>query len=507
MEMQNQIESSQIVDRRELLEYLYEDENFVKLFPMHFGNKTPEFHNEINQFLDTNPTYAVVIAPRGRAKSTGVTFKKVLKKVAYREERCIAIVSETASMAIKFLERLRYEFENNARFMEIYGLQLVRATQTELEIKVGDNEIITIICKGGAQQVRGLINKQGARPTLIILDDFEGEESRTSEATREAKKEVFFRSIMPAVDDFSSKIWVLGTVPHEDSLIWNLYNDDSGMWQKKFYAALDKFGKSIWEDKFPTNEVILQREQWAKQGKIDAWYCEFMNDPTPKTEQRFREEDLVFYDRKKVLQELHKYRVYSLADNQSSSTVKSDWDVVCTVAVRRERLVDGGVIDKWYILDMDYGKRELPEKIQSFFEAKRKYNVYALGIENTNFQRVYVQETKRAMETKPYAEKFIVEGVGTGGVPKTDRIMGILQYFKSGVVHVPNDLPTWYVEHFLPEMRNFNPHKDNSHDDGLDALAMLPYMLDEYGYNSYSYEMSRELEDIDLSKMKNPLVF
>ena len=233
-----------------------------------------------------------------------------------------------------------------------------------------------------------------------------------------------------------------------------------------------------------------------------------MNDPSPKTEQKFREEDIIFYDRKKVLDELHKYKVFTLVDSQASSTKKSDWDVVVTVAVKRDHVDGGGVIDRWYILEMDYGKRELPEKLNSFFSAKRQYNTYAFGIEDVGFQKIIVQETKRALETKPYSEQFIVKGITTGGVPKPDRIMGLLKYFRNGIIHIPNDMPTWYVEHFLPEMRHYHPTKENKHDDGLDALAMLPVMLDEFGYNSYSYKVNHGFDEIDIESLKkNPLIF
>ena len=92
--------------KKRLIKELSDIHNFKKLFPDQFEQKSPKFHDEINEFLFKEYRQCAVGAPRGRGKTTGITFLQTLYRIAYRLENYIIVLSETTDKASKFIKNI-----------------------------------------------------------------------------------------------------------------------------------------------------------------------------------------------------------------------------------------------------------------------------------------------------------------------------------------------------------------------------------------------------------------
>jgi len=170
----------------------------------------------------------------------------------------------------------------------------------ELEL-VDENGIpfCFIQAKGSGSQVRGL-NWRGHRPTIFIVDDLEDKDEVKNEMIRKKQKEWFFSDLMGAMDnaDYSeSRLIVIGTVVHQDSLLANLLEERKEMdssemelteeeieileTREKFYsirleACNDKY-ESMWPEYMSTARIRAKAAAYRWRGELSLFFMEFRN--------------------------------------------------------------------------------------------------------------------------------------------------------------------------------------------------------------------------------------
>jgi len=131
-------------------------------FSSHFYKPFAPFHQELHEMSDQE-RFLAIAAPRGHAKSTGFTFLKPMKGVAYRLNKFILIVSDTYEQACLFLEDVINEFEKNTTFTRFYNLEITKKRDDRIVI----NDECMIRAMGAGQKFRGLKFRH-YRPDLII---------------------------------------------------------------------------------------------------------------------------------------------------------------------------------------------------------------------------------------------------------------------------------------------------------------------------------------------------
>ena len=218
--------SSMLQSHESLLKQLYDINEFRKLFPQRFSDAPAEFHKEMNDLLCKDPKRVAYAAPRGFGKTTGVTFLQLLWRIAYRKEHFIVMLTNRSDLSKKFIAQLREQLEHNDDYVTLYELELIKATAEELRIKYADGTYCTIISLGGGQDPRGLLSFDGYRPSLVVLDDYEGQKARASELVRDTQYDNFVSGIVPGIDPKDGKIWIIGTIVHELSLLNLMLTDD-----------------------------------------------------------------------------------------------------------------------------------------------------------------------------------------------------------------------------------------------------------------------------------------
>lgn len=228
-------------------------------FPEHAFTKSSSFHREICDILiemsDKRGRNLAVAAPRGHAKSTIVAFFYAVWSICYSKENYLLLVSATERQAKDRLADIMSALENNEQLMEDFpevcrvgqGLDKYKWTQQEIETK---NDI-KVEALGSDQESRGFKYKQ-YRPTLIILDDIDGEKNTYSLEARNKLLKWFKGAMRYAGSPKRTNMVAIGTLLHPESLLGRfLKKNEFQNWnEKRTYKAVMEFSKrdDLWDE-------------------------------------------------------------------------------------------------------------------------------------------------------------------------------------------------------------------------------------------------------------------
>lgn len=267
--------------------------------------ETPQFHKHMYKLLaDTSKRYVAIIAPRGHAKSTLSSLTVPLHRLLYGREKNILIISETEDQAKDHLSSLKSELEQNELIRSYFPkLHFTKWTEEKIIVQGGPFNIdCQIVVKGSKQKIRGHKYKN-QRPTLIIMDDVEGEDNMTNEDVRNDLKRRIDAAIIPALDPQIGRLFMIGTIVHYDSYLNEIYTSadrpnqsvgTAGDWYYVFYKAIENYGtkqeKALWPEWQPLKRLHSERIRMAKNGREYIWWQEYMNEPTAGSSQLFKPE-------------------------------------------------------------------------------------------------------------------------------------------------------------------------------------------------------------------------
>ena len=116
---------------------------------------TPGFHEECWQLCTSKERWVAIAAPRGHAKTSGVTVAYGLSTLLFRERKFMLLVSDTESQAAMFLAQFKEHLTENQPLIELFGLKrdekgIVKFptdTQTDIVVEFEDGHKFRIIDK------------------------------------------------------------------------------------------------------------------------------------------------------------------------------------------------------------------------------------------------------------------------------------------------------------------------------------------------------------------------
>lgn len=518
--MSNNIHSANtdlIKTRRELLS---EFTKFRQYYFPHYNNlKDSSFHKDIsfmlNELSSKRGSKLAIAAPRGSAKSTLVTLQYVIFCVCYKIEKFIVIISSTSDQAQGFLSNVKQELESNQRLMKDFpsacetGAKPLppRWTQKEILTKNG----IKVIALGGGQQIRGRRNKEH-RPSLIVLDDIEGDISAQSPENYYKLQDWLEKSVLKSGTSNTNIIFV-GTIHHYDSLLakftspdmyhgWKkmIYRsiiswaDNIGLWEqwtnifcnkaefngesgviaaKSFYdqnsEEMLKGSVILWPDSKSYYDLMVLREE---EGHI-SFDSEMQNEPVNPRDCMFNQEDVHYWDDNfdtdvGLIEHLKKgsryIKIFAACDpSLGRNNKRGDYSaIICLVYDVRNNTA--------YILDADLEKRTPDKTIEDIIvlHDKRKFDYF--GFENNGFQSVMADEiTRRVTKQNKHINLEKIEN-------KTDklaRIESLQPLIKNGLIQFSKK------HRILLEQLKYFPK--GRHEDGLDALQMAYDLCQQKG--------------------------
>lgn len=208
-----------------------------KYLPVHASLPPCEMHRwlsrELALAIDRRGARIAVTSPRGTAKSTWVSVIYVLWCVVHHAEPFIVIASDSSEQSASMLSIVKYELENNRALATDYPEACGEGPKWT-EKRVTTRNGIQIRAIGAGSRVRGLRAREN-RPSLIVIDDPEGDLSQYSSALREKVWSWFSKSI-EKLGSPTTNIVVIGTLIHEECLVGRLAKQPG--WVHKLYRSV-----------------------------------------------------------------------------------------------------------------------------------------------------------------------------------------------------------------------------------------------------------------------------
>lgn len=398
-------------------------EGFVDIYLHHLSsNKRPQFHKEIMANIEKigldkekSDTRQLYIAPRGFAKSTLCSRFFPLWLALYGYKNDVFLISATISIAKENLRIIRMELENNEKLVQDFGI-MKSDKWTEEQLVLSNGSIIR--AKGQGFQIRGF------RPDVIICDDLEDESVIYSKEQRDKLEVWFFRTLIPTLKPDQHLIYI-GTKLHQFALIAKLEEHEE--FKSHLYKALVD-DKSIWEDAWPTEELLKRKKQ-----SLYAFEAEYQNNPLSLEEQPIKVHHL---DGVKVSGQI--VESCMAIDPAVSEKETSDYRAIQIMGKTEE-----GEFRELLTVRGRWGIDEMVDKIiDTYVEYKNKWNILRVLVEEVAFQKVMRGLLiKKAREKDIYMPITSTElGVGANKRPKDKltRLMQVVHLFEGRLVEIVN---------------------------------------------------------------------
>jgi predicted phage terminase large subunit-like protein len=413
------------------------------------------YHHQWSDILLYGTRHAAIEAFRESAKTQIVIRANLLHALAFPHPKrgYIVIICATGRTAAKKLLEVSREMHATPK-IGLTVSHVVEDSGNALEVHYQDGAAVRMEAYGKGAAVRGL--SWGAkRPDLIIIDDPQDPEDARSETVTETDWDWFLSDVYFLGQE--SRIFLIGNNLGERCIIERVIGnaDDLGFDIERI-PIMDEEERPAWPARHTTVEILKEREDFAKLGKINIWYREKMCKSIAPDSQMFKADDFRYYEPEKL--KTGGMSIYMTVDPAASTAESADRTAICVVGVNA-----GG---HWFVLD-SWAERKRPiDCIDAIFRLCAKWRPLIVGIEAVAYQAALLDFLSKEMPARNLF--FRIEPL-KAAKKKELRIETALQpRFAVHSLWFPALTP--WVSGIEEELLAF-PH--GLHDDRIDALSYV----------------------------------
>lgn len=435
----------------------------VYYFSHYFKYPLADYHYDMEQDLHDlikgNIRECAWIMYRESAKTT---FAKlfIIWLVAYKKKKYINVDAFDKENAERILFDVAYEMTNNKRLIADFGALFSKKRGIE-EIK--QNRINNFVTENGIrveahstqESVRGRIHLE-QRPDFLVLDDFETNKTKDSEAYTKQVREHISEAMAGMSPDGS--ILYLGNYISEYGNIQHLIDrakHDNGLRIRNVPVIIN--GEPAWKAKYAmtdeeakaTGKVSIEDKKRQLGSQVFSY--EMMNQPIDDSIAEFKRE----YEQSISFEEVMRMntRRFITVDTAVSKADSADFTGVTVNYVNNE--------NKWHVKSfrVKYNPKEL---IEFLFSIWRSVSPESIGIERT----IYLQAIKPFLDDEMRLRNtyMLITELQHNQTAKETRIRGLIPRWESRSIYfIENE-----CNDLKEEMRTF---PRGIHDDVLDSLA------------------------------------
>jgi predicted phage terminase large subunit-like protein len=449
------------------------------------ATETPDFHKEAWELCTSKFPLVAISAPRGHAKTTGITVSYGLATLLFRERKFMVLVSDTEAQATMFLGFFKEHLQDNPALIELFGLKrnqegkvvFLKDTETDIIVEMDDGHKFRVMAKGAEQKLRGMI-WNGTRPDIILCDDMENDELVMNKDRREKMRRWFYSALLPSRSSHGI-VRCVGTILHMDSLLerlmpkpwdrWSVREElklssqtwVSGGWRSvKYKAHNEDFSKILWPTRWTKQKLQQERENYVAQGLPDAYSQEYLNIPIDESVSYFKRADFLPMGDEHKLLTLHKYITVDLAISEDE---RADYSVFLVAGVDEYK--------RLYILDIIRERMDAQQIVETLIALNRSWKPELVGIEEMQISKAIGPYLREAMYAS--GEFLNLVPLKHQGKDKISRARSIQARLRAKSI-LCNKEGAWY-QTFEDECTRF---PRDTHDDQVDAFAYLGMMLD-----------------------------
>ena len=300
-------------------------------------------------------------------------------------------VGDTMENGVKNL-RNNMEFRyNNSSFLQKY-VPHARFTDVEWEFKNIEGKSLSFKGFGASTGVRGF-KQYGVRPQIAILDDLMSDKSAESKTIINDIEHIIYKAVRQALHPQKRKVIWIGTPFNKKDPLYKAAGTKS--WTTKVYPICQKFPcikkdfVGAWEDRFSYETVKAEYDLLKETGKIDAFNQELMLRILSDDDRLVLNEDIVWYKRNEVLNNLSDYNIYMTTDFATSEKEKADFSVISVWAL--------DYTGKFHWIDGIVKRQDMSLNVNDVFRFVKLYKPLSVGVEISGQQRGFVSWLKREM--------------------------------------------------------------------------------------------------------------
>lgn len=259
------------------------------VFAHRHPDPTPEFHNRVIDLWSEPNRKTLTVAFRGAAKST-LSEEDVALDVLTESEIYTLLIGSSYERACERLESVRHEIETNEIVLGLYGDQKGPTwTENELVLKNGHK----IQAFGRGQSLRGAKHHHH-RPSRILADDLEDDETIDSEEVRRKMMRWIMGAVRPMLSGDRGSFDIIGSEIHTDGLIARLRKT---LTWKSLVIPLRVVNpdtgdaESAWPGRFSLKWITDTEEEYARVGNSEEFEREYLcNPPELSSAKLYRQE-------------------------------------------------------------------------------------------------------------------------------------------------------------------------------------------------------------------------
>ena len=456
--------------------------SFIKLVNGEMGeeNKSPLFHYEI---LDTIYKHknVLVVSFRGSAKTT-ITGEYMVLYLAtfgqlegFGDVSVIMYVGDTMENGCKNLRANIEHRYRNSEFLQKF-IPTTRFTDAEMEFTNAEGHQLCVKMFGANTGVRGF-KKYGMRPQIAILDDLMSDKSAESKTITKDIENVIYKAVRQAMHPTKRKVIWIGTPFNKSDPLYKAAGTVA--WTTKAYPICKKFPCTedefvgAWEDRFPYETVKAEYSMLKANGRVDAFNQELMLRILSDEDRLVLDEDIVWYKRNTVLDNLKEYNVYITTDFATSEKEQADFSVISVWAIDYK--------GRFHWIDGIVKRQDMSKNVDDIFRLVQLYHPLATGVEISGQQKGFVSWLRREMTIRGvYFYLASDKASGEEGLrPTTSKLVRFntaLPLFKQRRIAFPEDLKeSAAIMEFIDEITSVTPSGFKSeHDDCADTISQIP---------------------------------
>lgn len=423
----------------------------------YFFSQPAEFHAELAEMVDTQEK-VVAAAPREHAKSTVVSFAKVIHSICYELAHFIVIFRESDEVAQQNTNDIRQELESNERIIEDFGEMYDKRKWAEGEFVTRTG--VKVVARGRGSSARGLRYKQ-YRPDLVIVDDIEDDETVESKQQRD-KLYRWFKRVVSNIVGPGGRLFVIGTILHHDSLLSRLLKQ-TDIYVTRLWRAIQDNGKPLWPARWPMSRLEAKRKELGARD----FATEFMNDAANEEDQifppgcfkYFRDADIADLD----------MDIVAAIDPAIGQKAKNDDTSLALV---------GAANGNYYILRMRIKKLKFQAQVELVLSTAREWpTLLKFGVEAIAYQQVL----KETIEERSAEENLQIPVVAAEDISsdKLKRISTLAPLAEQGRIYFPSASSSYWtpdIQKCLDEFESLGCSA-NARDDGPDSVERAIRLL------------------------------
>jgi phage terminase large subunit-like protein len=478
------VQSATPAERRYVLEndfqhwFIYYYIDYVKypFAPFHY-----EMFDDVSHMMKGTYREVAWVMFRESAK-TSIAKGFITWMICTNKRKYINVDSFDKENAERMLFDAILELQKNPRIIQDYG-ELYNAKRNSEELtqkKISNfltNNGIRVEAHSTQESIRGRLH--GAqRPDALILDDFETNKTKDSEA--------YTLQVANHISEAQSGMDASGIVLYLCNYITE-YGNVAKLFERSLTDTrlkvrkvdlLDEQGEPTWPEKYSLTERqgMVSIADIRKKLGPQVFNAEMMNSPIDTDSQEFTQNWFKPITRDHVLS--LNTRKFALIDSAMSKRSDSDNTGIARVYVDKE--------NKWYVSGKKY-RVNAKDLIDLLFQLHEE-GMEKIGIETTAYTEgvyPYFQEECRKRNKYPR----IVE-LKHGGVQKETRIRGLIPRYSNGdIYHISGE-----CDALEEELVRFPLSR---HDDVMDALAYAPQIC-EKPYDKSQFKQFEEVLYTDI---------